>query len=199
MSVNRANDLAKRIGAEMAPGAFSDGSAPEKVPGRRFRSSRPTGSSSGCASSKTRMRSKCCAAGRNCSRPWPSTSSARSKPGVKEQEFAARIDWRIKSAGFERCSFETIVASGPNAALPHAHAGERVMRAGDLVVLDFGGVYGGYCVDLTRTVALGEPDAEMARVYGAVLEAQKARDRGRKTGGAGGRHRRGGPGHAWPA
>jgi Xaa-Pro aminopeptidase len=94
--------------------------------------------------------------------------------GLKEQEFAARIDWRIKNAGFERCSFETIVASGPNAALPHAHAGERVMRDGDLVVLDFGGVYGGYCVDLTRTVALGDPDAEMARVYGAVLEAQKA-------------------------
>ena len=96
------------------------------------------------------------------------------KPGVREQELAAKIDWRIKSAGFERCSFETIVASGPNSALPHAHAGERVLQAGDLVVLDFGGVYGGYCVDLTRTVALGEPDAEMARVYQSVLEAQKA-------------------------
>jgi Xaa-Pro aminopeptidase len=48
------------------------------------------------------------------------------------------------------------------------------MNGGDLVVLDFGGVYGGYCVDLTRTVALGEPDAEMQRVYDAVLEAQKA-------------------------
>ena len=96
------------------------------------------------------------------------------KPGIKEQELAAKIDWRIKTAGFERCSFETIVASGPNAALPHAHAGERLLREGDLVVLDFGGVYGGYCVDLTRTVALGEPDAEMARVYEAVLEAQNA-------------------------
>jgi Xaa-Pro aminopeptidase len=96
------------------------------------------------------------------------------KPGIREQELAAKIDWRIKSAGFERCSFETIVASGPNSALPHAHAGERVLREGDLVVLDFGGVYGGYCVDLTRTIALGEPDAEMARVYQAVLEAQKA-------------------------
>ena len=96
------------------------------------------------------------------------------KSGMREQEFAARIDWRIKTVGFERCSFETIVASGPNAALPHAHAGERVMRDGDLVVLDFGGVYGGYCVDLTRTVALGRPDIEMERVYGAVLEAQKA-------------------------
>ena len=96
------------------------------------------------------------------------------KAGISEQEFAADIDWRIKSAGFERCSFETIVASGPNAALPHAHAGERIMKAGDLVVLDFGGVYGGYCVDLTRTVAIGQPDAEMARVYQAVLEAQQA-------------------------
>jgi Xaa-Pro aminopeptidase len=96
------------------------------------------------------------------------------KPGLTEQEFAAKIDWRIKSSGFERCSFETIVASGPNSALPHAHAGTRVMEGGDLVVLDFGGVYGGYCVDLTRTVALGEPDAEMRRVYDAVLEAQKA-------------------------
>src|SRR5687768_10388216 len=96
------------------------------------------------------------------------------KPGMKEHELAAKIDWRIKSAGFERCSFETIVASGPNSALPHAHPGERVLREGDLVVLDFGGVYGGYCVDLSRTVALGKPDAEMDRVYQAVLEAQKA-------------------------
>jgi Xaa-Pro aminopeptidase len=94
--------------------------------------------------------------------------------GMTEQELAAKIDWRIKSAGFERCSFETIVASGPNSALPHAHAGARLLADGDLVVLDFGGVYGGYCVDLTRTVALGEPDSEMHRVYQAVLEAQKA-------------------------
>ena len=96
------------------------------------------------------------------------------KAGITEQELAAKVDFRIKSAGFERCSFETIVASGPHSALPHAHPGDRRLRDGDLVVLDFGGVYGGYCVDLTRTVALGAPDAEMARVYDAVLEAQKA-------------------------
>jgi Xaa-Pro aminopeptidase len=96
------------------------------------------------------------------------------KAGIKELELAATIDWRIKTAGFERCSFETIVASGPNAAQPHAHPGDRVLREGDLVVLDFGGVYGGYCVDLTRTVALGTPSAEMHRVYNAVLEAQQA-------------------------
>jgi Xaa-Pro aminopeptidase len=96
------------------------------------------------------------------------------KPGMTEQELAAKIDWRIKTAGFERCSFETIVASGPNSALPHAHPGDRVLRDGDLVVLDFGGVYGGYCVDLTRTVAVGKPDTEMNRVYQAVLDAQRA-------------------------
>jgi Xaa-Pro aminopeptidase len=96
------------------------------------------------------------------------------KPGMTEQEFAAKIDWRIKSAGFERCSFETIVASGPNAALPHAHAGDRPLREGDLVVLDFGGVYGGYCVDLTRTVVIGQPTSEQQRIYDAVLEAQSA-------------------------
>jgi Xaa-Pro aminopeptidase len=56
--------------------------------------------------------------------------------------------------------------------LPHAHAGNRLLHEGDLVVLDFGGVYGGYCVDLTRTVALGTPDEEMKRVHAAVLEAQ---------------------------
>jgi Xaa-Pro aminopeptidase len=96
------------------------------------------------------------------------------RPGITEQELAAKIDFLIKSAGFERCSFETIVASGPNSARPHAHAGDRVLQAGDLVVLDFGGVYGGYCVDLTRTVALGDPNAEQQRVYDAVLEAQQA-------------------------
>ena len=94
------------------------------------------------------------------------------RAGQTERELAAAIDGKLKQAGFERTAFETIVASGPNAALPHAHPGERRLQEGDLVVLDFGGVYGGYCVDLTRTVAVGTPDPEMRRVHGAVLEAQ---------------------------
>ena len=94
------------------------------------------------------------------------------RPGLSEREFAAEIDWRLKAAGFDRPAFDTIVASGPNAALPHAHSGDRRLHDGDLVVLDFGGVSGGYCVDLTRTVALGTPDEEMRRVHGAVLDAQ---------------------------
>lgn len=94
--------------------------------------------------------------------------------GRSEQAIAADIDWRVRAAGFERPAFETIVASGPNAALPHAHAGERVTEACDLVVVDFGGVYRGYCVDLTRTVALGAPTERMIDLYRAVASAQDA-------------------------
>lgn len=61
----------------------------------------------------------------------------------------------MKQAGFGRPAFDTIVASGPNGALPHARLGDRILEAGDLVVLDFGGVYDGYCVDLSRTISLG--------------------------------------------
>ena len=74
------------------------------------------------------------------------------KRGLTEREVALAIDRRVRLAGFERPAFDTIVASGPNAALPHAHPGERTITEGDLVVLDFGGVYASYCVDLTRTV-----------------------------------------------
>jgi Xaa-Pro aminopeptidase len=93
------------------------------------------------------------------------------RAGRTEQELALAIDWRIRQGGFSRSAFETIVASGPNGALPHAHPGERRLSEGDLVVLDFGGVYASYCVDLTRTVSIGKPSARARDVYGAVLEA----------------------------
>jgi len=96
------------------------------------------------------------------------------RPGRTEREMAADIDCRLGRAGFERPAFETIVASGPNSALPHARPGERRLATGDLVVLDFGGVYGGYCVDLTRTVAVGPPSFEARRLYRAVVDAQEA-------------------------
>jgi Xaa-Pro aminopeptidase len=91
--------------------------------------------------------------------------------GMTEQEVALAIDWRIRRGGFSRSAFETIVASGPHGALPHAHPTERRLSEGDLVVLDFGGVYASYCVDLTRTVSVGKPTARARDVYQAVLEA----------------------------
>jgi Xaa-Pro aminopeptidase len=92
--------------------------------------------------------------------------------GDTERDLAFAIDCRIRQAGFERPAFETIVASGPNAALPHARPGERTITEGDLVVLDFGGVYASYCVDLTRTVSVGPATARAREVHAAVREAR---------------------------
>lgn len=96
------------------------------------------------------------------------------RPGRSEREVAGAIEQAMRTAGFSRPAFDTIVASGPNGALPHATAGERVIRPGDLVVLDFGGVWEGYCVDLTRTVSVGPPGPTARRVFAAVLGAQRA-------------------------
>ena len=92
--------------------------------------------------------------------------------GSTEREVAADIEHALAAAGFEDRAFETIVASGPRSALPHARPGRRRLAAGDLVVLDFGGVYDGYCVDLTRTASVGEPGGEALRMHAAVLAAE---------------------------
>jgi Xaa-Pro aminopeptidase len=96
------------------------------------------------------------------------------RPGATERAVAAVIEAAMREAGFERLAFDTIVASGPNAALPHYRAGDRILVSGDVVVLDFGGVLDGYCSDLTRTVSVGFPSDESVRVHSAVLEAQRA-------------------------
>jgi Xaa-Pro aminopeptidase len=96
------------------------------------------------------------------------------RAGRSEAEVAGELDGLIRRFGFERPAFETIVASGPNSALPHARPGSRVLRPGDGVVLDFGGVYDGYCVDLTRTVELGDAGVDFRRLFAAVSEAQQA-------------------------
>ena len=96
------------------------------------------------------------------------------RPGVTERAVGAVIEGALREAGYERLAFDTIVGSGPNAALPHYRAGDRVVENGDVIVLDFGGVLDGYCCDLTRTVAVGAPSAQARRVHEAVREAQRA-------------------------
>jgi Xaa-Pro aminopeptidase len=96
------------------------------------------------------------------------------RAGVSEREVAAVIETALRRSGYERPAFDTIVASGPNSALPHYRAGERTLTAGDLVVLDFGGVLDGYCSDLTRTVSVGQPSPKAIRLHAAVREAQAA-------------------------
>ena len=94
--------------------------------------------------------------------------------GRSERELAAHIELAMRDAGFERPAFDTIVAGGPNSALPHAQPTDRRLVAGDLVILDFGGVHHGYCVDLSRTVCVGRAGAEARRLHGAVRAAQAA-------------------------
>lgn len=94
--------------------------------------------------------------------------------GISERDLALAVDARIHAGGFSAPAFPTIVASGPNAALPHARPGERRLSEGDLVVLDFGGVYDSYCVDLTRTVVLGRASARSREVFEAVRGAHDA-------------------------
>lgn len=94
--------------------------------------------------------------------------------GRLEREIAGGIDLELRRAGFERAAFDTIVASGANAALPHGRAGQRRIEPGDLVVLDFGGVLDGYCSDLSRTLVAGLPGGRERRVIEQVVEAQGA-------------------------
>ena len=96
------------------------------------------------------------------------------RAGRPEREIAADINRGLERAGFERPAFETIVASGPNSAHPHARPGDRQLTEGDLVVLDFGGVLDGYCVDLTRMAAVGRIRDEAGALYCGVREAQQA-------------------------
>lgn len=96
------------------------------------------------------------------------------RPGRTELDVAADIESAMRDAGFSRPAFDTIVAAGPNSALPHARPGDRRLAVGDATVLDFGGVYAGYSVDLTRTVQLGAASEPLQRLYQAVAEAQEA-------------------------
>jgi Xaa-Pro aminopeptidase len=96
------------------------------------------------------------------------------RAGIAERDVAQAIEAGLRRTGFSRPAFDTIVASGPRAALPHGRASDRVIQPGEVVVLDFGGVYGGYCVDITRTVACGDPGTEVREWYDSVLAAQSA-------------------------
>jgi Xaa-Pro aminopeptidase len=95
-------------------------------------------------------------------------------PGLTEREVATFLERRMVDLGAEGLAFDTIVASGPNGAIPHHRAGERPLRGGDLVTIDFGARSGGYHADMTRTVSLGEPAGWQREVYELVARAQQA-------------------------
>lgn len=94
-------------------------------------------------------------------------------PGVTEKDVAAEIVYQHLKKGADKVSFDPIVASGPQGALPHARPSAREIQSGDLVVIDMGCFVNGYASDMTRTVAVGEPEEEAQHVYQVVLDAQK--------------------------
>jgi len=100
------------------------------------------------------------------------------RPGVKETEVAAEMEYAARQSGAEEMSFPTIIASGARSALPHGRASEQVISAGAFVVCDFGVILAGYCSDQTRTVWVGTGSGtstkEAAHAYQSVREAQEA-------------------------
>ena len=97
----------------------------------------------------------------------------RIKPGMTEKQIKHDLEFTMLALGADGIAFSTIVASGPNGSLPHAIAGDRQLQKGDMITFDFGALSGGYCADMTRTIALGEPDPQMRKIYDIVLHAQK--------------------------
>lgn len=98
----------------------------------------------------------------------------RLRPGRSEAEIAFELDGLVRRHGGKGNAFETIVLSGPNAALPHGRPGPRELREGDLVIVDCGTLHDGYCADVTRTFSVGEPSQGAREIFALVRRAQDA-------------------------
>ncbi|NBG88789.1 M24 family metallopeptidase [Isachenkonia alkalipeptolytica] len=94
------------------------------------------------------------------------------QPGMREIEVALDLEYFMKTQGASKVSFDIIVASGHRSALPHGVASEKTLEKGDMVTIDFGCVYQGYCSDMTRSFVLGQATEKQKEVYHTVLEAQ---------------------------
>jgi Xaa-Pro aminopeptidase len=93
------------------------------------------------------------------------------RPGVSEKEIALELEYRMRRGGAEQASFDTIVATGANSALPHATPGDRTIADGDCLKIDYGAVFGGYHSDETCTLLVGHASERQREVYRYVLEA----------------------------
>jgi len=98
---------------------------------------------------------------------------AELKTGMTEREIAWMLEKEMRQTGAESLSFPSIVASGPNSALPHAIPAERKIRPGEPLLFDWGAKLDGYCADISRTLFIGQPDQRFTKVYGTVRESQQ--------------------------
>lgn len=92
--------------------------------------------------------------------------------GQTEREIAWMMEKAMREFGADSLSFDTIVAGGPNGAMPHHRAGDRPVREGEPIVIDMGAKLNGYCSDITRTACIGQPDDQFRKIYNLVLGAQ---------------------------
>lgn len=95
------------------------------------------------------------------------------QPGVTERAVAWRLEVLMREGGAEGLSFPSIVAGGPNGAMPHHRPSDDPIPSESFIVMDFGCIADGYCSDMTRTVALGTPSPEMRAIYNLVFKAQE--------------------------
>ena len=93
--------------------------------------------------------------------------------GKMEIEIAGEVEYNMRKAGSEKAPFDTIIASGPNSALPHATASERKIQKGDLIIVDIGATYKGYCSDMTRTICFDKPSQKQLEIFNLVLKAHQ--------------------------
>ena len=93
------------------------------------------------------------------------------KPGMTEKEIALELEFTMRRLGADGLSFDSIIASGLNGALPHARPSEKKLQKGELLTMDFGCIYQGYCSDMTRTIAIGEVSDKLKEIYEVVLKA----------------------------
>lgn len=94
------------------------------------------------------------------------------RPGIREVEVSAELEYRMRRRGSERLPFDAIVVSGARSALPHGEPSEKRLQKGDFVTMDFGARVGGYASDFTRTVVLGKADERQREIYQVCLRAQ---------------------------
>ncbi len=105
------------------------------------------------------------------------------QPGMTEKEVQWEITRKMLELGADGTAFESIVASGPNGSMPHAHASQRHIQRGELITIDMGARYKGYCADMTRTICLGEPtETRMVELYEIVLLSMKTCEAGLRAG-----------------
>lgn len=104
------------------------------------------------------------------------------KPGLTELHIALELEFYMRKQGASKLSFETIVASGKRSSLPHGVASNKTVSPGDVITLDFGCIYRGYCSDMTRTFVLGKANKRQKQIYNIVLDAQKTSLEGVKPG-----------------